>query len=83
MTFKKRNISSVSSVSSVVAILLCVLWALLSAQSGWTIPPNAANEQNPLSPSPKVIEEGKDQYGQHCEKCHGKKGLGDGPDVDR
>jgi len=30
-----------------------------------------------------VIEEGKDQYGLHCEKCHGKKGLGDGPDVDR
>jgi mono/diheme cytochrome c family protein len=57
--------------------------ALVYAQSGWTIPPNASNEQNPLSPSPKIIEEGKDQYGLHCEKCHGAKGLGDGPDVDR
>jgi mono/diheme cytochrome c family protein len=85
MTFKmRRNVSSVSSVSSVVAILLCVLCALLAAQSkGWTIPPDAATEKNPLTPSPKVIEEGKDQYSQHCEKCHGKKGLGDGPDVDR
>jgi mono/diheme cytochrome c family protein len=85
MTFKtRRNLSSVSSVSSVVAILLCVLCALLAAQSkGWTIPADAANEKNPLSPSPKVIEEGKDQYSHHCEKCHGKKGLGDGPDVDR
>jgi len=83
MTFQNRNFSSVSSVSSVVACVLCVLCALVSAQSGWTIPSDAANEKNPLSLSPKVIEKGKDQYGLHCEKCHGKKGLGDGPDVDR
>jgi mono/diheme cytochrome c family protein len=83
MTFKKRNFSSVSSVSSVVACLF-VFAALLGAQSkGWTIPPDAATEQNPLTPTPKVIEEGKDQYSQHCARCHGKKGLGDGPDVDR
>ena len=72
-----------SSVSSVVAILLCVLCALLSAQTGWTIPPDAASEKSPLTSSPKVIEEGKDQYSHHCERCHGKKGLGDGPEVDR
>ena len=83
MTFKKGISASVFLRSSVVAILLCVLYALVSAQSGWTIPPDAANEKNPWSLSPKVIEKGKDQYGLHCEKCHGKKGLGDGPDVDR
>ena len=83
MTFKKGISASVFLRSSMVAILLCVLYALVSAQSGWTIPPDAANEKNPLSLSPKVIEKGKDQYGLHCEKCHGKKGLGDGPDVDR
>ena len=82
MTFKKRISISVFLLSSVVASL-CVLPALLSAQTGWTIPPDATAEKNPLTLSPKVIEEGKDQYGLHCEKCHGKKGLGDGPDVDR
>jgi mono/diheme cytochrome c family protein len=61
-----------------------VFAALVFAQSkGWTIPPDATAEKNPLTPSPKVIEEGKDQYSHHCERCHGKKGLGDGPEVDR
>ena len=83
MIFKNRDCSSVSSVSSVVACLLWVLSAVLSAQNGWTIPPNAANEKNPLPLSPRVIEKGQDQYGLHCEKCHGKEGIGDGPDVDR
>jgi len=75
--------SSASFASAAVACLLLVFAAVVFAQSGWTIPPDAANEKNPLPSSPKVIEEGKDQYGLHCEKCHGKKGLGDGTDVDR
>ncbi len=83
MNLRKKAVTSASFASSVVACLLCVLGALVFAQSGWTIPPNAANEKNPVPLSPKAIEEGKDQYGLHCEKCHGKKGLGDGPDVDR
>jgi mono/diheme cytochrome c family protein len=83
MTFNKGISASLFLRSSVVAIFLCVLYAVLSAQSGWTIPPDAASEKNPLTPSPKVIEKGQDQYNLHCEKCHGKKGLGDGPDVDR
>jgi mono/diheme cytochrome c family protein len=82
MVFKTKSFSSVSSVSAVVACLF-VFAAVLFAQSAWTIPPGAANEKNPLTATPKVIEEGKDQYGQHCEKCHGKEGHGDGPDVDR
>jgi mono/diheme cytochrome c family protein len=84
MTFNKRISTSVFLLSSVVAICLCALPVLLSAQSkGWTIPPDAATEKNPLSASAEVLKEGKSQYNQHCEKCHGKKGLGDGPDVDR
>jgi mono/diheme cytochrome c family protein len=82
MTFNKRISTSVFPLCSVVAIFLCVLPILLSAQSkGWTIPPDAASEKNPLSASAEVLKEGKSQYNQHCERCHGKKGLGDGPDV--
>jgi mono/diheme cytochrome c family protein len=66
-----------------VVVCLFVFAALVCAQSGWTIPPDAASEKSPLTPSPKVIEEGKDQYSHHCERCHGKKGLGDGSEVDR
>jgi mono/diheme cytochrome c family protein len=83
MNLRKTGFASASFASSVVACFL-LLAALLSAQSkGWTIPPDAAGEKNPLSATPEVLKEGKSQYNQHCEKCHGKKGLGDGPDVDR
>jgi mono/diheme cytochrome c family protein len=85
MNLRKTGFASASFASSVMASL-CVLFALcvlLSAQSGWTIPPDAANEKNPLSATEKVLKEGKSQYNQHCEKCHGKTGRGDGPDVDR
>jgi mono/diheme cytochrome c family protein len=78
----RRRLTPASVAPSAVAFLL-MFAAIVFAQNGWTIPPDAANEKNPLPSSPKVIEEGKDQYGLHCEKCHGKKGLGDGPDVDR
>jgi len=83
MNLRKTSFASASSVSSVVACCF-VFAALVFAQSkGWTIPPDAASEKNPLSASPEVLKEGKSQYNSHCEKCHGKKGLGDGPDVDR
>jgi mono/diheme cytochrome c family protein len=84
MTIRKEILTSVFLFSSVVASL-CVLPALsvLSAQSGWTIPPDAANVKNPLTATPEVLKEGKSQYNQHCERCHGKSGLGDGPEVDR
>ena len=82
MNLRQAGFTSASFASSVVACFF-VFAALLGAQSGWTIPPDAANEKNPLSASPDVLKEGKSQYNQHCEKCHGKKGLGDGPDVDR
>jgi len=82
MNLGKKGLTSASLAFSAVACVF-VFAAIVFAQSGWTIPPDAANEKNPLTLSPKVIEEGRDQYGLHCEKCHGKKGLGDGPDVDR
>jgi len=82
VTFKKRISTSVCLLSSVVASL-CVLSALVSAQAGWTIPPEAASEQNPLSATPEILKDGKSQYNQHCERCHGKKGRGDGTEVDR
>ena len=83
MTFKKRDFSSVSSVSSVVAILLCVLCALLSAQTRLDHPPRRRKREEPSHALARRDRGGQVQYSHHCERCHGKKGLGDGPDVDR
>jgi len=86
---RKTGFPSVSTVSSVVEIFslvasLCVLGALVSAQGkGWTIPEGAATEKNPLSSTPDALKKGESLYKSHCVTCHGPKGLGDGPDVDR
>jgi len=53
-----------------------------TAKRGWTIPPGAAQEANPIAASPEVIAKGKQIYEKNCQKCHGKGGKGDGPDAD-
>jgi mono/diheme cytochrome c family protein len=35
--------------------------------------------KNPVKSDAGSIAEGKALYSQHCQSCHGKKGLGDGP----
>jgi cytochrome c5 len=49
------------------------------AAKPWTAPPAAKELHNPLSRSPKVIAEGKANYGVFCEGCHGPKADGTGP----
>ena len=83
MTSGKGFLTSVFLLSSVVASL-CFLAALPSAQAKiWTIPEGAADEHNPLQPSADVLKKGASLYGSQCAKCHGKTGLGDGPDANR
>jgi mono/diheme cytochrome c family protein len=52
------------------------------ASSGWQIPPNARDEQNPLPVTPALLKKGKGQYESHCKRCHGALGKGDGPEGD-
>src|SRR5829696_1872592 len=50
--------------------------------SGWTLPPDAADSKSPLKVDDNVLAIGKKVYTDKCQKCHGPKGLGDGPDAD-
>lgn len=52
------------------------------SRRGWTIPAGASKEENPITVSPDVLAKGKTLYGQNCERCHGRKGEGDGMDAD-
>jgi len=80
----QTGLSAVSSASSVVACVVVVFAALVCAQSnGWSIPPTAQTEKSPLSPTPDVLKKGESLYKSNCVGCHGPKGLGDGPDVDK
>lgn len=48
----------------------------------WQIPPEAAEERNPVEASETVLAEGKRIYEAKCQRCHGPAGHGDGPDAD-
>ena len=42
------------------------------------IPPEAAKKVNPIKPTAKSIEAGKQRYGYDCAMCHGENGDGKG-----
>ena len=50
--------------------------------SGWNLPADAADTKSPLTVDDKVLAIGKKVFSDKCQKCHGPKGLGDGPDAD-
>jgi mono/diheme cytochrome c family protein len=60
-------------------VFLAALCVALSAQSGWTIPATAKDEQSPVTATPAVLAKGKAIYAKNCQRCHGVEGKGDGP----
>ena len=50
--------------------------------TGWTLPPTADDEKNPLAGDDKAVASGKELYAKTCRRCHGPGGKGDGPDAD-
>lgn len=48
----------------------------------WQIPPEAADEKNPVAAGEATLARGKQIYEAKCQRCHGPEGHGDGPDAD-
>ncbi len=46
------------------------------------VPPEAANQSNPVKPSPESLARGKKIYSYDCAVCHGKDGDGKGDMTD-
>ena len=78
-------------VFSVVTCIWCLVFlAVVSAAGvqqssgakGWRIPPNAAEEKNPLPINEAMMAAGKAQFLKRCIRCHGTEGKGDGPEAD-
>lgn len=51
-------------------------------EDGWTIPPEAKTEPNPLPVTDALLASGKALFKSRCSRCHGPLGIGDGPDAD-
>jgi mono/diheme cytochrome c family protein len=49
---------------------------------GWQIPATAKEEKNPMSATPQVLAAGRALFQKNCQRCHGPKGVGDGPDAE-
>src|ERR1700676_3845443 len=47
----------------------------------WNIPEEAKLRENPIQPSPQALDAARILYDDHCERCHGKAGKGDGADA--
>jgi mono/diheme cytochrome c family protein len=47
---------------------------------GWTLPPEAQTDKNPVPVNPATMAFGQKLFAGKCERCHGKTGKGDGPD---
>lgn len=84
------RLASVVAAAVIFAVALSVRAPLTATGQGtpaanpnsWQIPPDAATEKNPVESSPAVLKKGQQLYASKCERCHGKTGKGDGPDVD-
>lgn len=73
------------AVLSSVALIALVVFAQNTATPKpgaatpyYTIPVDAAHQQNPVKPTEESLERGKKQCGFDCAMCHGKDGAGKG-----
>lgn len=64
--------------------LLCfaALPVAAAQQTGWTLPPTAVDEKNPVAVTAASLASGRRLFRQHCQRCHGPQGKGNGSDAD-
>jgi mono/diheme cytochrome c family protein len=71
-----------------LAIILLVIASITTAgftinpraqRDPWPVPDNYVKMKNPVKSDAESLAEGKALWIKHCQSCHGKSGLGDGP----
>jgi mono/diheme cytochrome c family protein len=73
---------AIAAAVSAVAAGIAAPAAPAQQRGGWQLPPDAPDTVSPLKVDDKVLATGKKIFSDKCQKCHGPKGLGDGPDAD-
>ena len=69
------------------AFLAALLWfgviAAAAAQgTAWRLPPSAVDEKNPVAVTDATLAAGRRLFREHCQRCHGPQGKGNGSDAD-
>jgi mono/diheme cytochrome c family protein len=70
---------SLSLLSLLVAFLLVSFAMQQNQPKPWPVSDESKNKVNPVKATSESISDGKALYIKHCQACHGKTGLGDGP----
>jgi mono/diheme cytochrome c family protein len=80
----KLVIVSILAVLALAGRVIQADWSSATAiqEGGWQLPADAPATANPLPVNDALLSTGKKIFSDKCQKCHGPKGLGDGPDAD-
>jgi mono/diheme cytochrome c family protein len=73
-----KTVKILSPVLFIVIAMLCVGF-VNQDKKPWNVPADKAKVANPVASNAGSIKEGKELWAKHCQSCHGKSGLGDGP----
>lgn len=76
---QKKKLATISV--GLIAVLILQSMAFTFQQTEWKAPESAKSVKNPISADASSITAGKVLYTKECLQCHGKKGLGDGPNA--
>tara|TARA_R110002126_G_scaffold169359_10_gene318328 strand:+ start:67 stop:510 length:444 start_codon:yes stop_codon:yes gene_type:complete len=61
-----------------ILLILIVPYKIQAQNNDWKVPEEAQKIENTLEKSDRVLNGGKQIFGQLCSVCHGKAGAGDG-----
>ena len=77
--FKNKSTTKSTLVISIIVISSLLFVSFILQQTEWKAPESAKNVTNPVPADAASIAAGKIVYTKECLQCHGKKGMGDGP----
>jgi mono/diheme cytochrome c family protein len=77
---EKLNLRKTLFITLLALIVLSIVLGV-THRGQWNIPEEAKRLENPIHSSREALNAARVLYDDHCERCHGKTGRGDGADA--
>jgi len=71
--------TKIFSIPLFIAIAVFATGFVYQDKKPWPVPDKFNKMTNPVATNADAIKDGKAIWAKHCQSCHGKNGLGDGP----